>query len=119
MKQEHTLTMLMKQCLSTIEYLQNKQNPFHLSLSYQIFAIIRISKNWSTIAGYGGYRSGNIYSFQVPKINEKLYEAYYQLDHLWAGGKAIKELHKITPKPINDIKSWLAKKHFGKFIYHL
>ena len=27
---------------------------------------------------------------------EKLYQAYYQPDRLWAGGKAIKELHKIT-----------------------
>ena len=27
---------------------------------------------------------------------EKLYQAYYQPDHLWNGGKAIKELHNIT-----------------------
>ena len=27
---------------------------------------------------------------------DKLYQAYYQFDRLWAGGKAIKELHKIT-----------------------
>ena len=27
---------------------------------------------------------------------EKLYRAYYQTNRLWAGGKAIKELHKIT-----------------------
>ena len=27
---------------------------------------------------------------------EKLYQAYYQPDHLWTGGKAIKELHNIT-----------------------
>ena len=26
---------------------------------------------------------------------EKLYQTYYQPDHLWTGGKAIKELHKI------------------------
>ena len=40
---------------------------------------------------------------------EKLYQAYYQPDRLWAGGKAIKELHKITSMPKKDIKSWLAK----------
>ena len=27
---------------------------------------------------------------------EKLYQAYYQPDRLWTGGKAVKELHKIT-----------------------
>ena len=27
---------------------------------------------------------------------EKLYQAYYEPDRLWASGKAIKELHKIT-----------------------
>ena len=27
---------------------------------------------------------------------EKLYQAYYEPDRLWTGGKAIKELHKIT-----------------------
>ena len=27
---------------------------------------------------------------------EKLYGAYYELDGFWTGGKAIKELHKIT-----------------------
>ena len=27
---------------------------------------------------------------------EKLYQAYYQPDHLWTSNKAIKELHKIT-----------------------
>ena len=26
---------------------------------------------------------------------EKLYQAYYEPDRLWTGGKAIKELHKI------------------------
>ena len=40
---------------------------------------------------------------------EKLYEAYYELDHLWTGGKAIKELHKGMSIPRKDIKSWLAK----------
>ena len=40
---------------------------------------------------------------------EKLYQAYYQPDRLWAGGKAIKELHKITSMSRKDIKSWLAK----------
>ena len=39
----------------------------------------------------------------------KLYQAYYQPDRLWAGGKAIKELHKITSMSKKDIKSWLAK----------
>ena len=40
---------------------------------------------------------------------EKLYQAYYEPDRLWTGGKAIKELHKITPMTKKDIKSWLAK----------
>ena len=40
---------------------------------------------------------------------EKLYQAYYQPDRLWTGGKAIKELHKITSMSRKDIKSWLAK----------
>ena len=39
---------------------------------------------------------------------DKLYQAYYQLDRLWAGGKAIKELRKITSMS-KKIKSWLAK----------
>ena len=34
---------------------------------------------------------------------EKLYQAYYQPDLLWTGGKAIKELHKITPMERKDI----------------
>ena len=40
---------------------------------------------------------------------EKLYQAYYEPDLLWTGGKAIKELHKITSMSKKDIKSWLAK----------
>ena len=40
---------------------------------------------------------------------EKLYQAYYQSDRLWAGNKAIKELHKITSMSKKDIKLWLAK----------
>ena len=40
---------------------------------------------------------------------EKLYHAYYDPDRLWTGGKAIKELHKITSMSKKDIKSWLAK----------
>ena len=40
---------------------------------------------------------------------EKLCEAYHQPDRLWTGGKAIKELHKITAVPRKDIRSWLAK----------
>ena len=40
---------------------------------------------------------------------EKLCRAYYQPDCLWTGGKAIKELHKITSMSRKDIKSWLAK----------
>ena len=40
---------------------------------------------------------------------EKQYQAYYELDRLWAGGKAIKELHKITSTSKKEIKSWLAK----------
>ena len=40
---------------------------------------------------------------------EKLYQAYYQRNRLWTGGKAIKELHKIMSMSEKDIKSWLAK----------
>ena len=40
---------------------------------------------------------------------EKLYQAYYHLDILWTGNKAIKELHKITSMSKKDIKSWLAR----------
>ena len=39
---------------------------------------------------------------------EKLYEAYYQPDCLWTGGKAIEELHKITSMSRKDIRSRLA-----------
>ena len=34
---------------------------------------------------------------------EKLYKACYQADRLWAGNKAIKELHKITSMLKKDI----------------
>ena len=40
---------------------------------------------------------------------KKLYQAYYQPDHLWTGGKAIKELHKIMSMSRKYIESWLAK----------
>ena len=41
---------------------------------------------------------------------EKLYEAYYQADCFWTGGKSIEELHKIIMSMSRkDIKSWLAK----------
>ena len=40
---------------------------------------------------------------------EKLYQAYYEPDRLWTGGKVIKELHKITSMSKKDIRSWLAK----------
>ena len=40
---------------------------------------------------------------------EKLYQAYYQPDRLWTGGKVIKELHKITSMSRKDIRSSLAK----------
>ena len=40
---------------------------------------------------------------------EKLYQAYYEPDRLWTGGKAIKKLHKITSISKKDMKSWLAK----------
>ena len=40
---------------------------------------------------------------------EKLYQTYYEPDCLWAGGKVIKKLHKITYMSKKDIKSWLAK----------
>ena len=45
---------------------------------------------------------------------DKLYQAYYEPVRLWAGGKAIKELHKITSMLKKDIKSWLAKKPLWK-----
>ena len=40
---------------------------------------------------------------------QKLYGAYYQPDRLRTGGKAIKELHKITSMSRKNIRSWLAK----------
>ena len=40
---------------------------------------------------------------------EKLYQAYHQPVRLFAGGKAIKELHKVTSMSRKDISSWLAK----------
>ena len=40
---------------------------------------------------------------------DKLYQVYYEPDRLWNGGKAIKELHKITSMSKKDIKSLLAK----------
>ena len=39
----------------------------------------------------------------------KLYQVYSQPERLWTGGKAIKELHKITSMSRKDIRSWLAK----------
>ena len=42
-------------------------------------------------------------------MTDKLYQAYYQHDHLWIGKKALKELHKITSISKKDIKSRLAK----------
>ena len=36
---------------------------------------------------------------------EKIYQGYYEPDLLWTGGKAIKELHKITSMPKKDMKS--------------
>ena len=44
---------------------------------------------------------------------EKLYQAYYEPDRIWTGGKAIKELDKIRSMSKNNIKS------NGKFIYRL
>ena len=49
---------------------------------------------------------------------EKLYQPYYEPDYLWTGGKAIKELHKITSNSKKYIKSWLVKQALWKFIYH-
>ena len=40
---------------------------------------------------------------------EKLYQAYYQVNRFWTGGKATKELHEIMSIPRKDIESWLAK----------
>ena len=40
---------------------------------------------------------------------EKLFGAYYETDHLWTSGKAIKELHMIMSISKKDIKSRLAK----------
>ena len=36
---------------------------------------------------------------------EKLYQAYYEPDRHWTGGKEIKELHKITSMSRKDVKS--------------
>ena len=47
---------------------------------------------------------------------EKLYQAYYESDRLWTGGKAIKELYKITSMLKRDIKSWLTKQALWKVL---
>ena len=47
---------------------------------------------------------------------EKIYQAYCGPDRLWAGGKAIKELHKIISMSKKDTKSWLAKQVFWQVI---
>ena len=44
----------------------------------------------------------------------ELNEVYYQPDRLSAGGKVIKELHKINSIPKKDVKSWLSKRALGK-----
>ena len=49
MKQEHTPTILMKLCLSVIEYLENKVKPYFLTLSYQIFTIHQKDKKNSKL----------------------------------------------------------------------
>ena len=46
--------------------------------------------------------------------DEKLNDAYYQSDHLCTGGKAIRELHKITSIAKKDVKPWLAKQALWK-----
>ena len=45
------------------------------------------------------------------------YQAYYELDRLWAGGNAIKKQHKIMSMSKKVIKSWLAKQ--GLWQYHI
>ena len=45
---------------------------------------------------------------------EKLYQPYNEPDRLWTGGKAKKELHKITSVSKKDIKSWVAKQALWK-----
>ena len=46
---------------------------------------------------------------------EKLYQTYYEPDRLWAGGKVIKVLHKVTSMSTKIyIKSWLAKQALWK-----
>ena len=50
-----------------------------------------------------------VFAKQIEICKEKLYGAYYQPYRLWTGGKAIKDLHKITSMSRKDIKSWLAK----------
>ena len=42
-------------------------------------------------------------------MKRNYYQAYYKRDLLWTGGKAIKELHKITSLLKKDIKSWQVK----------
>ena len=40
---------------------------------------------------------------------EKLYRVFYEPDRRWTGGKAIKEVYKITSMSKKDIKSLLEK----------
>ena len=57
------------------------------------------------IATYALYK----YPKKMKDKEKLLYQAYYQPGCLWAGGKAIKELHKIMSMPTKNIKSWLTK----------
>ena len=50
-------------------------------------------------------------------MTDKIYQGYYQPDHLWTGNKSIKKLHKITSMSKKDIKSWLAKQALLASLY--
>lgn len=46
---------------------------------------------------------------------KKLNETYYQLDCLWTGNKAVKDLDKITSLPKKNVRSWLGKQALLQF----
>ena len=97
--------MLMKQCLSTIKYLQKNQSLdfYHSSETQKNGELLSVAAG-TGIATYALYKC-----LKYMADEEKLYQAYYEPDRLWTGNKAIKELHEVTSIPKKDIKSWLAK----------
>ena len=127
-----TSTMLMKQCLNTIEKTifakQIRPLPPEPQLS-DFYHPSGAPKNGELlfIAVSAGIATYALYKYlkQMKIDEEKLYEACYQPDQLWTSGKATKGRHKTTSILRKDIESWLAKQAlwqahtpFSKAIHH-